>query len=144
MKNILASILFLVFSNAAFGEVLKSQDQDQHCTLYQVASKDENGQIRISPDQTVISDRTLYGFSFHNMEIDFQNKLVFVDIVQNIVLGFDRPLLNHKGVISANNKSFNFLINQLNRSVIIFEKVCIAEDFSIVYANLFESAKSLN
>jgi hypothetical protein len=73
------------------------------------------------------------------MEVNFQKKSVSVDPMMNIFLGMNRRLINSKVTISNKNPNFNFLINQLNRKLYVFEKMCITGKNELVYANMFET-----
>ena len=57
------------------------------------------------------------------------------------ILGFNKPLLAQKQSIQATNEHFNFLTNQLNRKIMVFEKICIDSRSEIIYAQFYESQK---
>jgi hypothetical protein len=77
--------------------------------------------------------------SFRDMEVNFETREVMVQPIMNIVLGFNRPLTETKLAIAEGNKDFTYLINQLNRNVLLFEKVCITRDGKIEYAKMPET-----
>jgi hypothetical protein len=93
----------------------------------------------LDENQTVVISRDVYGMTFQNMEIDFDKKIVKVDAVANIILGLNKLLVPNKVVLSPNNDQFNFLINQLNRKIFVFEKMCISKQNEVIYANYFET-----
>lgn len=126
-----------IFSISANSAVVKGYDQDSRCDLYKVVTPDSSGKIRTQADETIIYAKDVYGFSFQDMEINFDNKEVLVTPIINIVLGLNRPLINAKAIIESDHKDFKFLINQLNRKINLFEKVCISNSH-IVYAKVFE------
>jgi hypothetical protein len=138
MKKLILFFVLLI-SSSSFADILKSKDVENDCSLYAVAPRDANGEIIFSPGQKIVSKSNLYGFSFENMEVDFQNDVVRVEMIQNIVFGFDKPFFDHKLSISPENEKFTFLINQLNRSIMLFEKVCVDSNDNIIYAEFFEN-----
>jgi hypothetical protein len=135
MKKILVIICALFQCISLNASILKSVDTDKECTLYRVPNE-------TSPalsDEIIISDKDAYGFSFSDMDIDFKNKIVTIVPVINIVLGLNRPLIAKRAFISNKNSDFKFLINQLNRKLLVFEKICINESNEIIYAKQFEA-----
>ena len=138
MKILAIIITAFLLSQSAFSALVKSNDTQNNCSLYQVISADENGEIHPTDDQVVLSMQNLYGLSFTDMEIDFNKQIVRVQATANVLLGFNHPLLPNKVIIEKNNPNFNFLINQLNRKILLFEKMCISNDNKVVYANYFE------
>jgi hypothetical protein len=141
MKNALSLLLLALMSISAHAQVIKGNDQDHSCTLYRVANEEEGKPIKLNQDEVVISEKAAYGISFVDMEVDFENRKVLVQPTINIILGFNRPLIPKKAIISEENPNFNFLINQLNRKILVFEKVCISSDNEVVYAKMFESTE---
>lgn len=137
MKKLMFLIITLVSARFAHADIVREADTAQRCYLYQGAVRDEKGQIKISEGQTVFSNNDIYGFSLENMTVDFKSQLVYVDVVQNIIWGFDKPLLPARIAINPKNEQFNFLINQLNRSIMLFEKVCITGNNELIYAKFF-------
>lgn len=130
-------ILATLLSLNAHAAVLKSYDASNGCDLYRVSEAQSNGKIKLNSNEVIIYPKEVYGLSFQDMEINFENREVLISPMMNIILGMNRPIIKSKAVISADNKEFNFLINQLNRKVNLFEKVCI-NDTKIVYAKMFE------
>lgn len=109
-----------------------------------MVNADENGKLKIASDEVIVNQKEAYGLSFVDMEIDFDNQSVFVQPTINVVMGLNRPLINGKGIIKADNPDFNFLINQLNRKLYVFEKICIGDNNVIAYANMFENKQDEN
>ena len=136
-KIILLSLLATFAASMASASVVKGLDAEKSCVLYRVVSPDEQGKIKIKSSEVIIFDKDAYGLSFQDMEVNFDNREVLIQPTINVVLGFNRPLINGKAVIEAENPDFNFLINQLNRKLFVFEKICI-NDGKIVYAKMFE------
>lgn len=134
IASLIASISI---SSAVQSAVVKSYDSENGCNLYRVVQSDAKGKVKIKSNETIIFPKEVYGLSFQDMEINFDNREVLVTPLMNVVLGLNRPLINTKAVIIADHKDFKFLINQLNRKVNLFEKVCLS-DAKITYAKVFE------
>ncbi|MFA6238352.1 MAG: hypothetical protein WC635_13550 [Bacteriovorax sp.] len=139
MKKLLAiTLVTILASSSAFSAVVKSYDTEKNCDLYTVVQPDEKGKIKLKPTEVITYSKDVYGLSFQEMEINFENREVLVMPIMNVVFGINRPLTATKTSISADNEEFNFLINQLNRKLYVFEKVCIGDN-KIVYAKMFET-----
>jgi hypothetical protein len=138
-KSFALFFLSIILTSSSFAAIVKSADKEKNCTLYQVIAADDNGNIPLDENQTVVISRDVYGMTFQNMEIDFDKKIVKVDAVANIILGLNKLLVPNKVVLSPNNDQFNFLINQLNRKIFVFEKMCISKKNEVIYANYFET-----
>lgn len=136
-KSLLLLACVTLFTSSSFASVVKGHDVENMCVLYRVAQADSNGQIKLNPNEVIISAKEVYGFSFQEMEINFDNREVLIQVTMNIVMGINRPLLENKTIISSEHQDFNFLLNQLNRKVSLFEKICI-NDGKIIYAKPFE------
>lgn len=139
MRKILLIITLLAASvgNSASASVVKGYDDQNGCDLYRVVSADNNGKTKLKPNEVIISTKEVYGLSFQDLEINFDSREAQVQITMNIIMGINRALLENKTIISSENPDFNFLVNQLNRKVSLFEKVCIYNG-KIVYAKIFE------
>lgn len=140
MKKIIFFMLLAVLTQAGQAAVIKKRDSEQNCTLYKVISPDANGKLKISNDEVIVTQKDAYGLSFIDMEINFDAREVLVQPTINVVMGLNRPLINAKASISADNADFNFLINQLNRKIMVFEQICISDNNIIQYAKMFETA----
>lgn len=139
MKSFSVILLTLILSASSFAAIVKSADKENNCTLYQVVAADENGNIPLEENQTIALSQDVYGMSFQNMEVDFDKRIVKVDAIANIILGFNKVFVPNKVILSPKNDQFNFLINQLNRKLLVFEKVCISKQNEVIYANYFET-----
>lgn len=135
MKTILVMGL-LTLTSSAFATVVKSQDAKKGCTLYRVIHKESKPQAK---NESVFLNKEVYGIGFENMEIDFDNREARVDVVMNVVLGFNRNIAETKSTISADNAQFGTLVNQLNRKVSLLERVCLNANNEIIYAKTVES-----
>lgn len=139
MKKLIVVMILAVVTQAGHAAVTKKRDALNNCTLYKVVSPDANGKIKLSAGEVIINQKDAYGLSIVDMEIDFSNREVKVQPQINVVLGLNRNLTNAKAVISAENPEFQFLINQLNRKVMLFEQMCISDSNEIEYAKMFET-----
>jgi hypothetical protein len=137
-KILLLASIFLTISAETHASVFKSFDQDATCDLYRVVQAENNKVVKPGFGETVITDKEAYGLSFLDMEVDFSNHQVLIQPTINIVLGFNRPLIKTKAIIEETNPEFNFLINQLNRKIFLFEKICLRENI-VIYAKMFET-----
>lgn len=139
MKKFAFILLAAFLAQSAHSAVIKKRDLDQNCTLYKAVNADENGKIKLHSGEVIINQKDAYGLTFNDMEINFDTREVLVQPMINVILGFNRPLVNGKAVISSENPDFNFLINQLNRKIMVFEQMCITDKNVIVYAKMFEN-----
>jgi hypothetical protein len=131
-------LLFAFIFTSAQAAIVKSYDHLNQCTLYQVVPSDEEGRVILQRGQRMHFPKNVYGMSFRELQVDFDSRKVTVTPVMNIVFGFNRPLVKNRANISEGNPNFNFLINQLNRSLSLFEKMCISSSSEVVYANFYE------
>jgi hypothetical protein len=131
MKHVLL-LLVLSFSYVSYGAIVVSADTKNKCTVYRVTSPEE-AKAKL---ENVVEPRELYGLTIKNLKIDFETKSATVEITKRIVLAFDRPLLENRVVIKAENPNFDFLVNQLNRDLFTFDKVCIRNSNELVWATL--------
>lgn len=140
MKTLLVMGL-LALSTTAFSSVVKSYDAERSCNLYRVVDTSPTAKKseKIRAGEVVVISKRVYGLSFHNMEINFDNREAKVEITVNIVLGLNQPLVNEKAVIAEENPQFSTLINQLNRKLSLLETVCLSSDNKIVYAEVFKT-----
>jgi hypothetical protein len=129
------TIIFILFSTTTFSAVVKKSDRKNGCILYRIIEKDSI--IQKQKDEVIVSDKSVYGISLTNLDIDFATKEVTVDVILNVVLGLNKPLLNSRSTIHSQNPNFNILINQLNRKLYVFEKICITKSNEIIYADFF-------
>ncbi|MGZ3789469.1 MAG: hypothetical protein ACXVLQ_13150 [Bacteriovorax sp.] len=138
MKQTLLFCFMTLFTSNAFSAVVQSHDKENSCTLYKVVSGDSNGKVALRSGEVIINSKEAYGLSFQDMEVNFDGHEVMIQPMINIVLGFNRPLTAGKVSIPEEHPEFQFLINQLNRKVSFFEKICISSDNKVVYAKILE------
>ena len=139
MKKVILVGFITLMSTASFAAVVKSFDKNNSCTLFRVVAAEESGEIRLKEGEKIEVNKEAYGLSLKDMEIDFEKREVSVQPVVNITLGFNKNLTADKVRILTDNQKFNFLINQLNRNLILFESLCISRDQVIIYSTMFEN-----
>ncbi len=134
MKSLLAFFVFMSFSTSVSALVVKSQDKSNKCTLYRVTREASPKAI----NETVIADKESYGLSLINLDIDFNNREASVDLIANIVMGFNKNVVGTKVKIQENHPDFKLMVNFLNRKINLLEKACIDRNNNIVYVSQFE------
>lgn len=137
MKKTFFVLLLAMFTTSSFASVIKGLDKDNKCTLYRI---ENTSSVKLASGEVIINKKDAYGISFTNMEINFDTREVLVQPIINIMLGINVPLIPNKAIIPENHNDFNFLINQLNRKLYVFEKVCIDDNGKVVYAKMFETS----
>jgi hypothetical protein len=71
--------------------------------------------------------------------IDFEAHEAKVNVVMNIVMGFNLPLVEGKTSIDEKNSQIKMLTNQLNRKLSLLENICITKDNRIIYGKVMEA-----
>ncbi len=125
-------LLTLGFSVSGFGATATSIDAKNECVVYRNISKEKP----VQAGETQIDNTISHGFSIQNMIIDFKNEVVTVEVLNRITLGSNRPLVSGPVFIRASNPNFKSLVNQLNRVLFTFDKVCISSQKELVWATL--------
>ena len=133
------SIILLILSTAfsSFGAVAVSADAKNGCLVYRVTSPEKPRLAK----EAVVEQKELYGLTIKDMLIDFNAKTVSFEVTKRIVLAFDRPLLEGRVFVRAENPNFNFLVNQLNRDLFTFDKVCITPQNELIWATMTTPSK---
>jgi hypothetical protein len=106
-------------------------DQRNGCDLYRVTKTEDASEVR--SNETIFNKKAVYGIKIENMDIDFRHEEVSVTPIMQVVLGLDKPL-KERVIISGQNRNFKTLVNQLNKSLTVFETVCISSDNRLIYA----------
>jgi hypothetical protein len=133
-KNLLISLGVILLSLNSLAEVVTSLDPENSCTVFRVPRENKP----IQSGESVLIQKPVYGLSLKNAKVDFENNLVEVDVLVRIVMGFNFNLTQKPVIIKPENKNFDFLVNQLNRTVFLFEKVCISNSNELLWASFFE------
>jgi hypothetical protein len=131
--KIFFTLFVTLFATSSFALVLKSNDYINGCDLYRV-SKTE-APTEVSSNETVFLNRAAYGIMIENMDIDFVNEHVSVTPIIQVVLGFNKPLVE-RVIIEKTNKDFKLLTNQLNKNLFVFESMCLSPDNIVVYGKV--------
>jgi hypothetical protein len=134
--GILLSILILGFQAQAL--VTKGTDRVAKCTSYQVieagtAETDDLISRIIKEGGEVASEKSTYGLSFKNLRIDFEKRQVKVDVMQRVVMGFNKVLIRDL-VISADNQDLERQVNKLNYDMTLMREVCVGPNKELVRA----------
>lgn len=124
----------MLFSLSSFASIVKSADTENQCTLYR-STKDETGDD-IRRNEKIVIKKPTYGMSIIDLKIDFENQQVTVMPFVHVALGLDRQLNGKRAIIDRSNKNFDFLVNQINRKVFFFEKICIDREDKLIYATM--------
>lgn len=120
----------IAFSNAAFAGIALSRDAKAGCDVYRITTSDH------PPTKTeeLISDAYASGFALRNANVDFDSKIVRIQAIAVVRLGFnDRPA-GASTWISPRQQNFNDLLNSLNRTVFLYSRVCVAPSGQIMWA----------
>lgn len=125
-------ILAALISSTAFSAVVRSQDKSKNCVLYRVTTEKSPKQAK----EVIIVQNEAYGLSTENMEIDFDQREVKVNLMANVVMGFNKTLAA-EARITEDNADFKTLTNQLNRKIFLLERACVDANNVIVYARPF-------
>lgn len=138
------SIVLLAFiaSVNANALITRQYDQSRDCELYSVLAKVRNGngdyvlEREVRANETVVDDRGHYGLESTNLSIDFDQRKASFEIISQVVFGFNQNLLETEGTqvsISAENPQFDQAINQVNRKLFSFSKVCLSQNNQVIY-----------
>jgi len=140
-SNIFVAALLgaLMFSASSHATLVASYDVANKCNIYRVKAED----MPFIGPEVVVVNRNVYGLSLENMDVDFDNRRVTVDAIVSIPFWFDRSVVSGRVWISPENPQFKFLLNQLNRKIVQFERMCITTKNELIYArHLNEQAEN--
>ena len=130
MKKLIFFVLVALNSKIAMAEVVISQDVEKNCKIHRATS----AEAPIQAGETSIDGRVSYGFTLKNLVVDFEQKAVYVNVINRIIFGFDRTLTGKPVMIKSSNPEFQSLINHLNFSIRVFNQVCLTENNELIYA----------
>ena len=139
-KSLFLALFLFTICNTTSAAIFKSQNNKLGCTEYSVVNKvkTENGdyvyQRELKSNEEIITDKTIYGLSLKNMEIDFDKRTASFDIIKNVTLGLNRSLLSlgSKITIDSRHKDFQKVNNMLNRKLILITNICLDENLNII------------
>jgi biopolymer transport protein ExbD len=135
MKTILIMGL-LTISSTVFSAVVKSYDVENRCDLYRVINETSKEKQK---NETIVTTKSVYGLGINDLDIDFEAHEAKVNVVMNIVMGFNLPLVEGKTSIDEKNSQIKMLTNQLNRKLSLLENICITKDNRIIYGKVMEA-----
>lgn len=127
----LIALVALTFGSNVRSEVVKEMDHSKSCTRYKRINhvRNSNGDYvlerEVKPTEEVVSKKDIYGFGLKDLEIDFDNREVSLNIDQKIIMGFNRNLTKKKVKLAAEHPRFKEIINELNYDVLLLDEVCI-------------------
>ncbi len=136
----LITLVALTFGTNVRSEVVKELDHSQNCTRYKRINhvRNSNGDYvlerEVKPSEEVVSKKDIYGFGLKDLEIDFDNREVSLNVDQKIILGLNRSLTKKKVKLSAEHPRFKELVNEINFDVLLFDEVCINSSGELVDA----------
>ena len=88
MKTILVMGL-LTLSSTAFSSVVKKYDSSKGCKLYRIVSDKTKAK---QAGESVVFEKAVYGITIEDLDVDFENREVKVQVVMNIVMGLNRNI----------------------------------------------------
>ncbi len=132
-----ALILTLILSSSAMGSIVRGYDKKEQCDLYRLTSE----KAPRLPNESIITDKDSYGLSTIDMEVDFDEREVRVQLMANVVLGFNKVLTGSKVRILESNPEFKMLVNQLNKKILLLEKACVDKNNVLIYAKEAQQQK---
>ncbi len=139
-KSMILAFFLFAISQSTSAAIFKSYKSKKSCTYYEVVNKvrAESGeniyQRELQGSEEVLTDKTIYGLSLQNMTVDFNKMTASFDLIKNVTLGFNRPLLvtGARVSVDSTNKSFNKIINQVNKKITLINSVCLSDNLEIV------------
>jgi hypothetical protein len=138
MKHLLfLTLICFTLGSSAYAAIVKSYDNENGCDLYKVIPNVPKVKIKLKTGEILIYEKEVYGISLENMDINFDDREVHVQAMISIVFGLNRPMLPKKVTLFPEHPQFNYLLNHFNKTLSLFEKVCIGDN-KIVYARMFE------
>ncbi len=117
-------ILSLILASTAKASVVVSYNSEHKCNNYRITSENKPQHS----NETIILNKEVYGFSTQNLEIDFLNNKVHVDLMALVVLGINKKISSSKVTISESHQDFQLFINQLNRKIFLLEEICLTKN----------------
>ncbi len=117
---ILSAAIFLAAIHAS-GGITESNDLLGGCRVYSVTVENKFD----SGKETLIYDGYVSGFNLRNLRVDFDTRLVYVDLEGVVRLGFNQFPAGRRTWISPKQENFQALLNSVNRSIFFFNKACV-------------------
>lgn len=133
MKKIIILGL-LCLSTQAFSNVISKLDAKNKCTLYTVLKGDEERNRPLAAGEKLVINKQVYGMAFKNMTIDFDNRMITLDLMANVVFGINARV-KEQVILTERHPDFHELSNQVNQKLYLLNNVCINSNNEIVHAN---------
>ncbi len=127
----------LILSSSSFASIVKTFDAKKGCNLYRLELETDKAREK---GEKIVYEKAVYGMTFEDMEIDYDKREARVQVMINVVMGFNRNI-GEKSSIEERNPESKKLVNLLNKKLTILEKVCITDDSKIVYVKIKEGYK---
>lgn len=143
MKNRI--IIYLVFLGVAVSgslsraALISRQNQELNCTEYQVLHNeyDNDGKLivphienAISAGAVLVNNYNLWGLTLEDVQVDFEGRFVTMNVVQKVVLGFNRVLMRIR--LYDDNLNFDQYLNKVNYDFLISRKMCIRNGIELI------------
>lgn len=140
MKNSAFTFVFLSImafnsTNSLQAAVVMSKDVVDKCENFRVTTD-------LTPkkqNEVMILDKDVYGLSTQNQEIDFENRVLKVDLMALVVFGLNRNLKGDKIRITDGHPEFINFSNQLNRKIMLLEEVCLSKNNEVIKFKYFDT-----
>lgn len=120
-----------LLTSAANAAVVKSFDQSNDCTRFSLRhAKSSKDAIKLNSGESIHLKGTIYGFTFKDPQVDFDNRQVSVraEILKH---GFNKDL-KKKVFLSDDKVDVNSALKQVNRKVLTMDEVCINHDGELI------------
>jgi hypothetical protein len=139
-KSLILMLFMFVISQASQAGIFKSYQNKKNCTQYQVVNKvrtdsGENVYTReLNNGEEVLTDQSIYGLSLKNVSIDFVKRTASFDLIKNVILGFNRPLLvtGARVSIGSDHEMFQDVLNLVNRKSSLINVICLSDSLEII------------
>lgn len=133
MKSKTAFLFFLAFGLLtafnAQGGIAQSNEIQGGCRVYSIPFEN-----KFDPrNETLIYEGPVSGFNLRNVRIDFDSRVVYVDLEAVVRLGFNQFPAGKKTWISPKQENFQALLNSINRSFFYFYKACVTPAGQIMW-----------
>jgi hypothetical protein len=119
--------------------LISRHNQDLRCTEYQVLHNeyDKEGNLvvphienAIKEGAVLVNNYNLWGLTLENMKVDFEGRFVTMNVVQKVVLGFNRVLMSVR--LYDDNPKFEEYLNKVNYDFLIARKMCIQNGVELI------------
>ena len=113
----------------AEGGITQSNEIQGGCRVYSVPFEN-----KFDPrNETLIYAGYVSGFNLRNLRIDFDSRIVYVDLEGVVRLGFNQFPAGKETWISPKQENFNAILNAVNRSYFFFYKACVTPAGQILW-----------